>query len=451
MKLEKFKEKNWKKNGIIIGSAVLVVLIAAVIIYRSFAFYEEEKSFNIIKGQVPDQNYDTMVSFYVEDDAGNQNFVETMPTENGHNYSVTASCDNGATGTWDYDRWVLIIDNLTTTRTKCKLIFGPPKPLMNFGITEEIVTTGTGLYEVTHEDASITYTGDEVAINTLKQTEYRYAGKNPNNYVTFNGEEAGWRIIGLVNTPEGQRLKLVRATSIGNYSWDSSAFSINGGLGINEWSQADLMTTLNSGTYYNKTSGICYSGQGNVTTPCDFSSNGLTDEAKKMIDIITWNTGTRKGGAVNPTAHFYNYERSNNTGNVCSGGTYCNDTVTRKTTWKGQIGLMYPSDYGYATSGGSTTNRDTCINTILDSWNNYSDCYGNDWIYNGSQVWLLTAELNSQGSTWVATLGDSGALSGNCANSQYGVTGVLPTLYLKSNVKIVNGNGKSDNPYVLSI
>ena len=33
-------------------------------------------------------------------------------------------------------------------------------------------------------------------------------GANPNNYVKFNNEL--WRIIGLVNTPEGQRVKIIR-------------------------------------------------------------------------------------------------------------------------------------------------------------------------------------------------------------------------------------------------
>ncbi len=60
------------------------------------------------------------------------------------------------------------------------------------------------------------------------KTEYRYAGINPNNYVTFNNEI--WRIIGLVNvkTENGieQRVKIVRADGVkeqktfGNYAWD---------------------------------------------------------------------------------------------------------------------------------------------------------------------------------------------------------------------------------------
>ena len=46
---------------------------------------------------------------------------------------------------------------------------------------------------------------------------------------------------------------------------------------------------------------------------------------------------------------------------------------------------MYVSDYGYATSGGSTTNRANCLNTVLsDDWNDYDDCYNNDWLYDSS-------------------------------------------------------------------
>ena len=219
-----------------------------------------------------------------------------------------------------------------------------------------VVSSGNGLYEVTHEDAEITYTEDTELQNKLKQTEYRYAGKNPDNYVKFNNEL--WRIIGLVNTPEGQRVKIIRNESIGSYSWDSSESSVNNGQGVNEWSQADLMSILNHGAYYHQTTGTCYNGENNATIECDFNSTGLLEESKSMIDMITWNTGS--GGnlyhSIN-TNMFYNLERSNYIGKVCSSLNSCNDNVERNITWTGQIGLMYPSDYGYATSGGDTTNR----------------------------------------------------------------------------------------------
>ena len=75
-----------------------------------------------------------------------------------------------------------------------------------------IVSNGNGLYEVGHAEAEITYTEDIEVQNRLKQTEYRYAGQNPDNYVKFNNEL--WRIIGLVNTPEGQRVKIDRKSVV---------------------------------------------------------------------------------------------------------------------------------------------------------------------------------------------------------------------------------------------
>ena len=43
----------------------------------------------------------------------------------------------------------------------------------------------SGIYKVTHNDAEITYTEDLAIIENLKQDEYRYAGKEPKNYVSF--------------------------------------------------------------------------------------------------------------------------------------------------------------------------------------------------------------------------------------------------------------------------
>ena len=89
----------------------------------------------------------------------------------------------------------------------------------------------SGIYLVDHTEAEITWEGTEDQKTNLQQTEYRYAGPNykdentdyVHNYVNIDGQT--WRIIGLVNTPEGQRVKLVKDESIGNYSWDTSAMA----------------------------------------------------------------------------------------------------------------------------------------------------------------------------------------------------------------------------------
>ena len=97
-------------------------------------------------------------------------------------------------------------------------------------------TSSTDVYTVPNKTSdSCTYT---LAYDGTSDNNLRYVGANPCNYVTFNGEKAGWRIIGILNTPEGQRMKLIRTDSLGNYSWDNKASgtgSSTSSYGSNDW------------------------------------------------------------------------------------------------------------------------------------------------------------------------------------------------------------------------
>ncbi len=59
-------------------------------------------------------------------------------------------------------------------------------------------------------------------------------------------------------------------------------------FGSNDWSDSTLQVVLNSGAYYNRINGECPDGM-NGATPCDFSTTGLTEEAKSMIGNAVWN------------------------------------------------------------------------------------------------------------------------------------------------------------------
>src|SRR5574344_1459025 len=274
-------------------------------------------------------------------------------------------------------------------------------------------------------------------------TEYRYYGANPNNYVTFNGEL--WRIIGVFETENESgtleyRVKLIRNEPIGSYSWDTSADAVNEGSGINEWSQSDLMKLLNpgyesnqdlnnSGTtitvnnslYWTKGSGTCYSDFSNATTTCDFTSTGLGTDAKSMIDKAKFYTAGWNSGNITSN-QFYTYERGSAV--VSSPG----DGVTRTTSWIGYIGLMYISDYGYATDesicGSSTT---------LYNYDTNAACHTNDWLWkSGSYQWSVVPYSSYSISVWYVS-SHGGRASYNYA--AYG-SAVGPVLYLKSNVQI---------------
>ena len=294
----------------------------------------------------------------------------------------------------------------------------------------------------------------------------RYIGANPNNYVSVDGDI--WRIIGVMKDVDDgtgnkeDRVKLIRAESIGKYSWDTSESSINKGFGVNEWSQADLMKLLNPGyesesvggsLYWNNQSGTCYNGSGNNTPRCNFTSTGIKDKLKTLISDAVWNTGANDGKTYTYnniiTSKFYELERSSNTGKICSSGTYCTDTVARTTTWTGKVGLMYPSDYGYATSGGSTTDRAACLNKELYNWGrSISDCHTNDWLFNSSFQWTISPRAESSTAVnafYVTSGGNVGYYS-----AYYG-SHVRPVVYLISNVKISSGTGSKSDPFTLSL
>ncbi len=298
-------------------------------------------------------------------------------------------------------------------------------------------SSSTDVYTVSNKTSdSCTYT---LAYDGTSDNNLRYVGANPCNYVTFNGETAGWRIIGVLNTPEGQRLKLIRANSIGSYSWDNKASgtgSSTSSSGSNDWTDSALKEVLNNGAYYNRTSGTCPYGPNGATTSCDFTSNGLIEEAKNQIDTITWKLGgtaSYSSSSNGLASHWYTYERGTT---VYSG---------RPTEWQGKVGLMYPSDYGYATSGGSTSNRTSCLNKELNGWDSssYSDCKNNDWLYTGTYQWTLATYSSDSDVFGVYTPGN---VIDDRANDQ---GAVQPSVYLKSNVSILSGEGTPENPYTI--
>ena len=47
------------------------------------------------------------------------------------------------------------------------------------------------------DDVDIVNSGDGLYADEYEEGKYTYKGANPNNYVTFNNEEAGWRIISI--------------------------------------------------------------------------------------------------------------------------------------------------------------------------------------------------------------------------------------------------------------
>ena len=64
----------------------------------------------------------------------------------------------------------------------------------------------------------------------------------------------------------------------------------------------------------------------------------------------------------------------------------------RPTKWTGKIALAYPSDYGYATAGGTTTNRASCLAKELYGKEQISERHRHRYEYNNEYKGKLEAK-----------------------------------------------------------
>ena len=276
----------------------------------------------------------------------------------------------------------------------------------------------------------------------------RYYGASPNNYIYFNCSNYAnqssstceiWRIIGVFNG----KVKLIRNSKIGEYSWDNKNVSTGAesAYGKNDWTSARLMKLLNPGyssestggsLYYNAKSGNCYSGQNNITTACNFTSTGIKNpETRNLISDTTYYLGGYSTSSLYSN-QIYEYERGTT---VYTG---------RPTTWKGKVALAYPSDYGYA------VDFEKCSKQL----GSYSDstCTSNNWlkpiITTSRYNWLLNPySKNSYDAYGIDTAGKVHYLD----VSVHIAFGVVPVIHLDPKLSIKSGDGSSSKPYQLSI
>jgi hypothetical protein len=328
---------------------------------------------------------------------------------------------------------------------------------------DTIISLYTSAAKVTATNNSITYnTAPSVSLmndrlggttTSLDGGNIRYYGASPNNYIYFNCSDYSnqtsstcetWRIIGVFDG----KLKLIRGSQIGKYSWDNKNTSTGAenNSGKNDWTTARLMKLLNprdyykvdsndnnlgQSLYYNSASGKCYSGQNNATVDCDFTSTGIkNDETRNMIAETTYYLGGWNSYSVYPN-EIYEYERGTT---VYTG---------RPPTWPGKIALAYPSDYGYA------ADLNQCKDKTLYDYDN-STCTSNNWMKailgTSSHGWLLTPRSGGSYNAWNVY---SGGYVGSTYLAYYAI-GAVPVLSLSSKLGIESGDGSSSNPYKLS-
>lgn len=215
--------------------------------------------------------------------------------------------------------------------------------------------------------------------------DYRYAGSNPNNYALFNGEI--WRVIGVFD----KRIKLIRNDSLGNFPFDKGISHTN------IWNLSDISLALN----------------GDYLINTKWNELHLSSDSQKIIGDAVWYLSGYDSVDGNRD-NIYRLERFN---------------VYDK--WIGKVGLMYISDYLYASD---------------DCYNSKYKCEQSNWLFDENFQWTISPYSKHIGYTWVI---DS---NGDIKNS-YGVDNsfsIRPALYLLPSVH-VTGSGTVTSPFQFDI
>ena len=310
----------------------------------------------------------------------------------------------------------------------------------------------SGLYTITHAKDTTLQIGNDKDI-----IEYRYRGASPKNYVTFNGET--WRILGVFPTDDGtgkieNRIKLIKDQSIGEYKWDDGTIAYN-------YTKNDNLMLLQDKNKLkvkylekkNKNNFIdlaitdpTKSALNNWARPASLNTylnktylNALSTTSQNMIgDTKYYLGGGGNNSNFNSSVDFYSYERKIK--NTKSNEFYYDKNPN---SWVGRLGLMYVSDYGYAS--------DNCETKALNDYNNSNDlriCNNTNWLFNLKKL-EATITQYSNTSTSIHYIADNGTVV-STYQASLAQTVVRPTLYLKSEVRIIDGDGTSTNTYILS-
>ena len=436
---------------------VIVILLIFSLVFISFFLFKKEE-----------EKENENISIIIETNEGHI-AASTYPDKEYYEYS-NINCKNTSDNIYvnfNKETWKL---NLSVEEEK---VDGNFNCIVHFKQRNRLGTEViTSKYKENNTEGLIKLNQPETE-QTPALVEYRYSGSNNEvkNYVEFNNEI--WRIIGVSPVDDGtgkyeDRIKIVREESIGEYSWDTSEKGINdytdtagnyyNGAGINQWGEsgdyegADLMRLLNPGyenesinnsLYWNRESGTCFIDGYYTeakTTSCNFSSTGLTSDAKSMIDDAKWYASAVDQSGVTALIS-YQQERGNRTG-IADVGI----TVKKTINWVGKVGLIYESDYAYASS--------ECYKDVyLYDSNNGQDyslkkCTSSNWILNDKYIVMFNP--TSWSYCVIRRSFPSGVVgSGLTRNSTS--QSIRPAVYLKENIKITGGNGTIENPYKVEI
>ncbi len=321
---------------------------------------------------------------------------------------------------------------------------------------------------IIYHDGKADYDGMINAELEANDLSYRYSGASDivDNFVCLDGTSTSgkcqsdndlYRIIGIFkNGYSGSEdygnyeIKLIKydyvtsdqlgksAAYLGNYSQTKENYKGSNGDNVTSyywnytnttnsnsmWAESDLNKT-NLNTYYLNTYLAKVNKLANNIVSHNWEVSGVPDNSNFTVQTFYNN---EIGSAKSTKKMICMKAGSNTTTRTCTSADYTLDA---------KIGLMYISDYGYASYS-------TAWNTALAS---YTDTIrDNNWMLMGLYEWTISRYSDNYKYAWdINNVGKP---------APYDVTHAItarPCFYLISTVKLASGEGTHDNPYRLTL
>lgn len=307
------------------------------------------------------------------------------------------------------------------------------------------------LYRTTADIKNYTNNGNDLSGTTYTRTTTTVQETNTvKNYIWFNNEM--WRIVGIVdgNVKIVKDMPITTASAPTTYTniagttfnikKESGHYANNKYAAIywnnvkttqyNDWTTAGLMYYANEnniGSYYNT---------------INATYKNMIQESTYYLSNVTGNSGIGTASTV------YNEERATAVECGASVTSYshnnsCNIWNGNQSTWTGKIALLYPSDFGYASSSSNwSTNISSYYNdstnpVVSDNW-----LLNNDAFYN----WFLSP--SSLIPDYVVYWGGFGSVYSINTTGNFSLAW-RPVLNLKSDALAYSGDGSYNDPYKL--
>ena len=441
MKLKKYKQRDPKRIGIIVFTVVCVLILTGVFFYTSFATFQVQQEFNIIKGTVQDLG-DVYFAYYVDNE-----LVSEMPLQNSGYVFESSSCTHDATVEWDNSKWAPLVTNLTQTRTKCTLYFTKAKTV-NTVLGELEVYDYTPDFTKSACDDETCESHEKGIFETTDSdgTSYYYRGSVENNYFKF--ADFWWRIVRI--NGDGT----IRLIYDGTTAHDNGEVSEDRQIGTSQFNPS-YSDNMYAGYMY--TSGDAH-GLGTSSTIKQANDSFYTSVLSNYASYIDTNAGfcgdrstlnLQSGvGTGNVTTYYKGYLRVvESTPDLTCENT--SDLYTLSTSSKGNKALSKPI--------GLITADEVLLSGIsggvFDGNYNHQKTSLNSYLTTGNVCWTMTPAGGYNPfkfSGWLVRIfyiHASGYLDDNTPTAAS--PGLKPVINLKADVT-VTGNGTKDNPYTIS-